>query len=66
MKKSTPYIITLIALVLGFGGSWYLQRSKSITLEAGRCDGDQAKTLADFELRHQNNQPFGIKQYTGK
>ncbi len=66
MKKSTPYIITLIALVLGFGGSWYFQSSKPITLEAGRWYGDQAKTLAGFELSDQNNQPFGIEQLKGK
>ena len=66
MKKTTPYIITLIALVLGFGGSWYFQSSKPIKLEVGRWYGDQAKTLADFELRDQNNQPLGIEQLKGK
>jgi protein SCO1/2 len=66
MKKSTPYIIALIALVLGFGGSWYVQNSKPIKLEVGRWYGDQAKTLADFELRDQNNQPFGVAQLKGK
>ncbi|MFT7528620.1 MAG: hypothetical protein ACI9LY_003782, partial [Arenicella sp.] len=62
MKKSTPYIIALIALVLGFGGSWFFQNSKPIKLEVGRWYGDQAKALPDFELRDQNNQPFGLAQ----
>jgi cytochrome oxidase Cu insertion factor (SCO1/SenC/PrrC family) len=66
MKKNTPYIIALIALVLGCGGSWYVQNSKPVKLEVGRWYGDQAKTLADFELRDQNNQPFGIAQLKGK
>jgi protein SCO1/2 len=66
MKKSTPYIIALIALVLGFGGSWFFQNSKPIKLEVGRWYGDQAKALPDFELRDQNNQPFGLAQLKGK
>lgn len=66
MKKSTPYIIALIALVLGFGGSWFVQNSTPVKLEVGRWFGDQAKTLPDFELRDQDNQPFGKAQLKGK
>ena len=66
MKKSTPYIIALIALVLGFGGSWYIQNSKPVKLEVSRWFGEQAKALPDFELRDQDNQPFGKTQMKGK
>lgn len=66
MKKSTPYIIALIALVLGFAGSWLVQSSKPIELEVSRWFGDQAKVLPDFELRDQDNQPFGKAQMKGK
>jgi len=66
MKKSVPYIIAVVALVLGLGGSWFAQNSKPIELEVGRWFGEQARTLVDFELRDQNNQPFGEKQLRGK
>ena len=66
MRKSVPYIIALIALVLGFGGSWFAQNSKPIELETGRWFGDQARALIDFELRDQNNQPFGNAQLKDK
>lgn len=66
MRKSTPYIIALIALVLGFGGSWFVQNSKPVKLEVGRWFGDQAKTLGEFELHDQNNKPFGVSQLKGK
>jgi len=66
MRKSVPYIIALIALVLGFGGSWFVQNSKPIELEVGRWFGDQSKALVNFELRDQNNQPFGNAQLKGK
>ncbi|MFT5658048.1 MAG: protein SCO1/2 [Gammaproteobacteria bacterium] len=66
MNKSTPYIIALIALVLGVAGSWYAQTSQPLKLEVGRWYGDQARVLADFELRDQNNQPLGKSQLAGK
>lgn len=66
MRKSAPYIIAVVALVLGLGGSWFAQNSKPIKLEVGRWFGEQARTLVDFELRDQNNQPFGEKQLKGK
>jgi hypothetical protein len=62
MRKSAPYIIALIALVLGIGGSWFAQDSKPIKLEVGRWFGEQAKPLVDFELHDQNNQPFGLQK----
>ena len=66
MRRSAPYIIAVVALVLGLGGSWFAQNSKPIKLEVGRWFGEQARTLVDFELRDQNNQPFGEKQLKGK
>lgn len=66
MKKSIPYIIALIALVIGFGGSWFVQYSKPVKLEVSRWFGEQAKALPDFELRDEDNQPFGKEQLKGK
>jgi len=66
MRKSAPYIIALVALVLGIGGSWFAKDSKPIKLEVGRWFGEQAKPLVDFELHDQNNQPFGERQLKGK
>ena len=66
MKNFVPYIIVLIVLILGLGGSWFTQNLKPIKLEVGRWFGDQSKTLVDFELRDQNSQPFGVQQLKGK
>ena len=66
MNKSMPYIIALIALALGFAGSWYVQSSKPIKLEVSRWFGEQARTLPEFELLDQDNQPFGKAQMKGK
>ncbi len=66
MKKSTPYTIALIALVLGFVGSWFVQDSKPVKLEVSRWFGEQSRALPDFELRDEDNQPFGQAQMKGK
>lgn len=65
MQKSTPYIIAFIALVLGFG-AWLSMSAKPIELEVGRWFGDQAKALPNFELRDQDNRPFGKAQMKGQ
>ena len=66
MKKSTLYIIAIASLLLGLTGSWLMQTTQPIKLEAGRFFDDQAKVLADFELRDKNNQPLGKSQLAGK
>ena len=66
MKKSTLYIIAIASLLLGLTGSWLMQTTQPIKLEAGRFFDDQAKVLTDFELRDKNNQPLGKSQLAGK
>jgi protein SCO1/2 len=56
MKRSSIVIVALIALIGGFGLSWYAHNSKPIELESGLWFGEQARALPEFELIDHNRQ----------
>ena len=50
MNKSSIAIVAIIALLGGFGLSWYAHDSRPIELESGTWFGEQARALPEFEL----------------
>ena len=58
MKRSSIIIVALIALIGGFGLSWYAHNSKPVELESGLWFGEQARALPEFELIDHNRQPL--------
>ncbi len=54
MNKSSIIVIALIALLIGFGASWYLADTRPIELESGLWFGEQARVLPAFELVDHN------------
>ena len=58
MKRSSIIIVALIALIGGFGLSWYAHNSKPVELESGVWFGEQARALPEFELMDHNRQPL--------
>ena len=58
MKRSSIVIVALIALIGGFGLSWYAHNSKPVELESGLWFGEQARALPEFELFDHNRQPL--------
>jgi protein SCO1/2 len=66
MNKSSIVIVTLFALIGGFGLSWYINSNKPIQLESGLWFGDQARALPDFELVDDNRNPLTRSQLTGQ
>ena len=58
MKRSSIIIVALIALISGFGLSWYAHNSKPVELESGLWFGEQARALPEFQLLDHNRQPL--------
>ena len=66
MKKSSIVIVALIALIGGFGLSWYAHNSKPIELESGLWFGEQARALPEFELIDHNRQALTRNSMRGQ
>ena len=66
MNKSSILIVTLIALIGGFGLSWYVHNNKPIELESGLWFGEQARALPEFELVDHNRKPLTREQLSGQ
>ena len=66
MNKSSIALLSLVALVIGFGASWYLESRRPIQLESGTWFGEQARALPDFELTDHRNRPLTRATLAGK
>ena len=66
MNKSSIVIVTLFALIGGFGLSWYAHNNKPIELESGLWFGEQARALPEFELVDHNRNPLTRSQLSGQ
>jgi len=66
MNKSSIAIVAVIALLAGFGLSWYAHVHKPIELESGLWFGEQARALPEFELIDHNRQPLTRSDLNGQ
>ena len=58
MNKSSIALLALVALIAGFGVSWYLAQQRGVELEAGLWFGEQARALPEFELTDHAGKPL--------
>ena len=66
MNRSSIVIVTLFALIIGAGLSWYTHNNRSIELESGLWFGEQARALPEFELIDHNRQALTRSQLNGQ
>ncbi len=66
MNKFSIVIVTVIALIGGFGLSWYAHNNEPIKLESGVWFGEQARALPEFELIDHNRQALTRQQLNGQ
>lgn len=66
MNKSSIAIVALLALAVGFLGSWYLHINQPIRLETGTWFAEQARALPEFKLVDHHNQALTRTRLRGK